>query len=162
DADRADLVFRDLRDRVLCGDGELVRALAPAPVVGDEDGGGATGADDRRLDGAGAATTLHSDPVSLDNPEFVRDTGVQLTLRLRRVIDEGPDAPSLIAREEMTHHAARREDDRVVGVDVLRGRLVGGDQEAGSAVGEIEGAVSLRDGVPGARLEETHSPLGCR
>src|SRR5690606_37645616 len=60
----------------------------------------------------------------------------------------------LVAREELADNAAGGEDDRVFVVDVFGGRGVFGDVEAGAAVGEVERAGALRDGVPRAGLEQ--------
>src|SRR5690606_19037985 len=81
-ADGAHLVFGDLRDGVLCRDGELIGALAAAPVVRNEHRIRTDGADDGGAHGARAAAALYRDPVAFLDLEACSQTRVQLARRL--------------------------------------------------------------------------------
>src|SRR5262245_13614591 len=75
--------------------------------------------------------------------------------RLGILIDQRPDATRLRAREKLADDAAGRQDDRILVVDVLGRRRVGGDVEACLAVSEIKAASPTSDRVPGVRLEQS-------
>ena len=140
DADGADLVLRDLRDRVLGGDRQPVDALRAGPVIGHEDRVRPDRRHHLRPQGELAPARFDRRPVAVGDAEPVRQPRVDLDARLRVLIDQRPDAPRLRAREELADHAPGRQDHRVLGVDVLGRRRVGGDVEAGLAVGEVEAA----------------------
>src|SRR5690242_10708222 len=137
EAHRADLVLGDLADRVLRRDGQLVGALRSGPVVGDEDGVRADGGHHLRLEGHRAAARLCRRPVAIGDAQLLGEPGVQLDARRGVLLHQRADAPGLRAGEELAHHAAGGEDQRVLGVDVLGGRTVLGDVEPRLSVREV-------------------------
>jgi hypothetical protein len=70
------------------------------------------------------------------------------------VVDQRPYAPRLRPGQEVADDAARRQHERVLGIDVFHRRRVLRGKEAGLAVGKVERPRALGDGVPGARLEQ--------
>src|SRR5262249_59606376 len=89
---------------------------------------------------------------------------MHLHLRLRMLRDEGTDPPGLRAGEKLRHHAARREDDRVLVVDVLCRRTVRDRMEACPAVRMVEAAALEEPRRPRmllvrARPEDTHRAI---
>src|SRR5688500_11527959 len=70
-AARADLVLRDLADRVLRRDGQTVGALVARPVVGDEDRIRPYRRDDHGPQREGAATSLADRPFTVGDAELL-------------------------------------------------------------------------------------------
>ena len=79
---------------------------------------------------------------------------VHLDEGLGAVVHERSDAPRLGAGEEVAHHAAGGEDQRVLGVHVFGGGRVGSGHEARLAVGEVERPLAPGHRVHGAGLEQ--------
>src|SRR5215831_1876113 len=65
DAHRAHLEFRNLRDRILSGDGELVGALASSPMIRNEYIVGTDRLHHGGAQGAAAAAAFHVGPVAV-------------------------------------------------------------------------------------------------
>src|SRR5262245_30429075 len=93
----ADLVLRDFRDRVLCGDRKLVGALAAGPVIRNKDRVGPDSLDHARPQRAIAPARLDRGPIAVGDAQALGQLRVYLDKRLGRVVDQRADPPGLSA-----------------------------------------------------------------
>ena len=93
--------------------------LRPGPVIRNEDRVGA----DRRHDLARSVQSPRRDssrrPVAVGDAELLGQPRMHLDARLGILVHQRADAPRLRAGQELADDAAGRQDERILGVDVL-------------------------------------------
>src|SRR5262249_23428440 len=95
DAASTNLVLRDLADRILGGDGQLVRTLSPRPVVRDEKRVRPDRRDGHGAQGDGSAPGLRGRPIAIGDAELGREPWMYLDPRFRVLAHQRPDAAGL-------------------------------------------------------------------
>src|SRR5262245_54391845 len=150
----ADLVLRDLADRILGRHRYLIRALLSRPVVRDGERVGPNRGDDHGFQRDAAAARFGRRPL----PVFDAKSGCELWMHLdpglRVLFHQRPDASGLRAGQELADHAAGREEHRILGTGIVYRVAVVRDVESCAAIGEIERSRTFGDRVIAAALEQ--------
>src|SRR5262245_44273332 len=118
----AHLVFGDLRNRVLGRNGQLVGALASAPVVRNKYGVGPNRVHHSGPQRGGAAPRFRGRPVAIRQSQLGGKLRMNFDVGIRTLVQQRADTASLLARKEMADYAPGRENERVLGVGHFRGR----------------------------------------
>src|SRR5262245_13432984 len=158
DAAAADLVLRNLADRILRGDGQSVRALVARPVVRDEDGVRPDRCHDHGPQRDSTSACFGDGPLSVLNSQLGRETGMHLDAWLGILIDERTDASRLCSRQKLAHHTPSRQKQRVLLARIVDRRTVFTDVEPRPAVREIKRSLALGNRVIASALEQPRRP----
>src|SRR2546423_1983697 len=116
--------LRYLRDGIERRIGQLIRSEFFAPMIRNEDSIGPNRFDDERWEDALAPTRNDLHTLAIVDFELHGRNGVNLYVRLRALLYEKAYAPRLISRKILIDDASARQNQRVLFIGRLCGRVV--------------------------------------
>src|SRR5690606_8181648 len=148
------LVFRNLGDWILGRYRQLVRTFGAGPVIRYKAGVRSDRPNHRGAQGARPPAALDRRPLSILNPQQLRQQRVHLRQGLGVLVDQRTYPSCLRSREELADDPDCREDNRVLGVDYLGWWRIRSDVETGFTIRKIERPGPLGYRVPRPGLKQ--------